>query len=433
MPTKTITIFAFLIFSLFVGAGNIFIPPMVGADNQTGTVLAILGFSLTAIGLPLFGLYAIKRSGNYQALMSYLPAWVMIGFITVIYINIGPLFAIPRTATVSFELGLPQLAGTDWRYAYSLIYFVISVLLALKSERLVQYLGRIVSPLLFLCVLTISWLVWFGPNEFQVAHFSKGTADNFWDGLLTGYLTMDGLVSIIFGTMILYAIKQSGEKQVNLVFNRSIITAASMMFVLYATLIVLGAKTAPGLPVGSEGKDALSAFIMNGFGKEGQFLISAIIMLACLTTAVGLLAACGAYFYELTKFRSYSFWLISTAVISALFSLGGLSTLLTVSVPVLYAVYPVLITALLLYIIHSFTSCSVFALRATFYSVTIFSVAQVIITLPYFSSTNIYSIVKGLPWQSQQLTWTLVFAASIIISEFIVNKLFFKRYIARAT
>ncbi|MFB8735465.1 branched-chain amino acid transport system II carrier protein [Bacillus sp. SL00103] len=59
----------------------------------------------------------------------------------ILYLSIGPFFAIPRTGTVSYEIGLaPFLSGTQatsWipLFIFTVVFFTISYLLALNPSK----------------------------------------------------------------------------------------------------------------------------------------------------------------------------------------------------------------------------------------------------------------------------------------------------------
>ena len=59
LRTRDIVALGFMTFALFLGAGNIIFPPMVGLAAGEHLVGATLGFLLTGVGLPLLGVVAL--------------------------------------------------------------------------------------------------------------------------------------------------------------------------------------------------------------------------------------------------------------------------------------------------------------------------------------------------------------------------------------
>ncbi|VTR34752.1 LIV-II [Serratia fonticola] len=112
LASKDILALGFMTFALFVGAGNIIFPPMVGLQSGEHVWTAAIGFLITAVGLPVLTVIALARvGGGVDALSSPIGRSAGLMLATVCYLAVGPLFATPRTATVSFEVGIAPLTG----------------------------------------------------------------------------------------------------------------------------------------------------------------------------------------------------------------------------------------------------------------------------------------------------------------------------------
>ncbi|MFP3422347.1 branched-chain amino acid transport system II carrier protein, partial [Bacillus sp. SIMBA_161] len=76
----------------------------------------------------------------------------------IVYLAIGPFFGIPRTATVAFEIGTApfltaQMASSFWSlFLFTIIFFVITVLFALNPTKLVDRIGKILTPILIVVI-----------------------------------------------------------------------------------------------------------------------------------------------------------------------------------------------------------------------------------------------------------------------------------------
>ncbi|MFP3360073.1 branched-chain amino acid transport system II carrier protein, partial [Planococcus sp. SIMBA_143] len=91
------------------------------------------------VGLPLVGVIAgsISQGGYRESLKVVHPAFAVI-FMVVIYLAIGPFFAIPRTATTAYEMSLmPFMDGTGWvsLLIFSIVFFTIVFLLSYNPSR----------------------------------------------------------------------------------------------------------------------------------------------------------------------------------------------------------------------------------------------------------------------------------------------------------
>ena len=56
--TKEIWIAGFALFSLFFGAGNLLLPPLLGYHAGENWFWVIIGFVITAVIIPIIGIYA---------------------------------------------------------------------------------------------------------------------------------------------------------------------------------------------------------------------------------------------------------------------------------------------------------------------------------------------------------------------------------------
>ena len=120
LRTRDIIALGFMTFALFIGAGNIIFPPIVAQQAGEHVWLAALGFLITAVGLPVITIMALSRvEGSIQILSSPLGKIASLILTVVCYLAVGPLFATPRTATVSYEMvSLPILAIPRAPYSF---------------------------------------------------------------------------------------------------------------------------------------------------------------------------------------------------------------------------------------------------------------------------------------------------------------------------
>lgn len=102
------------LFGMFFGAGNLIFPVHLGQMAGRNVLPAMIGFIITAVGIPIFGVAAIgaTHSDGLQTLSSKVGKGYGVFFTCLLYLTIGPLFAIPRCATTSFTTGVtPMLTG----------------------------------------------------------------------------------------------------------------------------------------------------------------------------------------------------------------------------------------------------------------------------------------------------------------------------------
>ncbi|WP_028303816.1 branched-chain amino acid transport system II carrier protein [Oceanospirillum maris] len=345
----------FMTFAFFLGAGNIIFPTMAGMLAGVEVVPTMLGFLLTAVGLPLLGLFAVAKAGGGISQMTKLlhPA-IGVVISVAIFIIIGPLIAAPRTSLVAFELGVKSFGEEPVvsQWVYSLAFFTLATVLALFPGKLMDSIGKILTPLLIVLLLALSISVMTASGGQVLPTDPSYTHAPFAKGILDGYSTMDALASIMFGMLIVDLLKRKGithpKTQYRYLIIAALIAAGGLAFV-YISLFFLGSSF--GFSGASSGGEILTAYVENQFGVLGLMVLAGVITLACLTTAIGLLSACSDYFSQLTPL-SYNTFVIINAVFCVMMANLELGVLIEMSIPVLVAVYPIAV-ALMLFSVFS--------------------------------------------------------------------------------
>ncbi|WP_058911513.1 branched-chain amino acid transporter carrier protein BrnQ [Entomohabitans teleogrylli] len=345
LKPRDILALGFMTFALFVGAGNIIFPPMVGLQAGEHVWWASLGFLITAVGLPVLTVVSLARVGGGMDLLST-PIGRYAGLLlaTVCYLAVGPLFATPRTATVSFEVGIAPLTGDGWLplFIYSLIYFVLVIGISLYPGKLLDTVGHFLAPIkiLALIVLAVAAIIWPAGGISTATEAYQNAA--FSNGFVNGYLTMDTLGALVFGIVIVNAARSRGVTEAHLLTRYTIwagLIAGVGLALLYLALFRIGSDSATLVEQSANGAAILHAYVQHTFGGAGSFLLAALIFLACMVTAVGLTCACAEFFaqYLPVSYRALVFILgLFSMVISNL----GLSQLIQISIPILTAIYP---------------------------------------------------------------------------------------------
>ncbi len=349
----------FMTFALFLGAGNIIFPPSAGMAAGEFIWRAALGFLLTGVGLPLLTVVALARvGGGMDRLTAPLGKFAGTVLAVAVYLAIGPLFATPRTAVVSFEMGIAPFSGNSGMplFIYTLVFFAAMLFLVLNPGQLVNRIGKFITPVLLAALLVLGGAAIFAPaGEVGAVNESYRGAPLI-KGFLEGYLTMDTLGALVFGIVIATAIRDRGVTEPTLVTRYSMIAgviAAIGLSLVYLALFYLGA-TSQGIAGGAEnGVQILTTYVQHTFGTPGSLLLAVVITLACLTTAVGLTTACGEFFSALLPV-SYRSVVIVFALFSLLVANQGLTQLISVSVPVLVGLYPLAIVLVALSLLDRF-------------------------------------------------------------------------------
>lgn len=363
----------FTLFSMFFGAGNLIFPPSLAAQAGVNTVEAISGFMVSAVGLPVFGVAAVALSGGLPKLADRVGPRFSFLFVLLIYLSIGPCLAIPRTASTSFEMTmLPlmeemgihlggQMAGISYQtvaqFFYSLLFFLVAMLLAFRPEKLTDRLGKILCPALLtlISVLFLGCLVWpMGQPGKAAEIYSSQPAVK---GFLDGYQTMDTIAALNFGIIIALNIQNRGVKQEAAVVRETVIAgmiAGVLMMAVYGILAYIGMPVGEKAGDGANGARILTFVAGSLFGNAGKMILGVIFFIACLNTCVGLLSCCSQYFTTILPKICYRAWVFLFAFISLFISSAGLDRILAFSLPVLNAIYPIAIVLIVLAFLHRF-------------------------------------------------------------------------------
>ncbi|TDM04215.1 branched-chain amino acid transport system II carrier protein [Macrococcus carouselicus] len=421
---KKVVVVGFMLFAIFFGAGNLIFPPKLGFISGEYFWPAIIGFIVTGVGIPLITIIAgsFDEGGYKAALKNVHPAFGVI-FLIAIYLTIGPLFAIPRTGATSYEMAVvPFIGGASKMslFIFTLIYFGISLWLAINPSKMVDRVGAILTPVLLVSIvlLVIRSLFIFSGHAHtptDTATFTSGTG-SFFTGFTEGYLTMDAIAAIAFSVIVLNAIKDKGfTKETGLMkptIAAALIAAAALGFI-YLTLGWIGNHyplTANQLAdIESNGLDIrtylLTHISHDAFGIYGKILIGLIVTLACLTTSIGLIVAVSEYFFEIFPRIPYKAYVVIFTIFSMLLANQGLNAVISKSVPVLMILYPIGMTLVLLVLLSKFIPTPRLSYQIAMALVTIVAILSVL------SSKDVgllhMPFMDHLPLKAQSMEWLL--------------------------
>lgn len=409
----------FMTFALFVGAGNIIFPPIVGLQSGPYVWLAALGFLVTAVGLPVLTVVALaKVGGSIDALSSPLGRFAGVLLAVVCYLAVGPLFATPRTATVSFTVGLAPLTGDGPLplLIYSVVYFSVVALVSLYPGRLLDTVGRFLAPLKILALAALGIVAFLHPAgpvgeataEYQAAPFSLG--------FINGYLTMDTLGALVFGIVIVNAIRSRGIESPRLVTRYAVIAgliAGIGLVLVYLSLFRLGSGSHIIAAGADNGAQVLHAYVQHTFGDLGSMFLAVLISLACLVTAVGLTCACAEYFNGLLPL-SYRTLVLLLAAFSLLVSNLGLTRLIAVSIPILTAIYPPCIVLVALSFVQGLWRSPVGVVAPVAVVSLLFGGIDAFKATPW--AEHLPVALANLPLSQQNLAWLIPSVATLAIA-----------------
>lgn len=306
---KNMMVISFMLFSLFFGAGNLIFPPFLGQNAGEHTFTAMAGFLLTAVVLPVLGVIVVARFDGLDKLSGKTGKRFAFIFTVLIYLSIGPGLGIPRAASVPFEIAVSPYLPNDanrvlWMVLYSALFFLVTLWLCLNPGKLVQRIGRVLTPslLILLVLLFISFVTKGNVNVAPTLDSYQSSA--FLKGFTEGYNTMDTIAALNFGlvistTLVSFGLNEKKDRITHTVYAG--IFAGSILAIVYMMLSYMGMCSSGVYAVQENGTWALRCIVQQVFGGRGAILLAAIFTLACLTTCVGLINSISQFFSILFK------------------------------------------------------------------------------------------------------------------------------------
>ena len=409
------------LFGMFFGAGNLIFPVHLGQLAGRQVLPAMLGFIITAVTIPILGVAAIgnTHSDGLQTLANKVGKGYGYVFTCLLYLTIGPFFAIPRCATTSFTTGIEPMLGEGSAAAalliFSAVFFALVLFFSLRPAGITTWIGKIINPvfLVFLALLVVSALLKPGAPASEVAPEAAYESGAFFSALIEGYGTMDAIAGLAFGIVVIDIIRSMGVQQDGAVAKdvlRSGLLTGLLMAFIYVITILMGAQSRGLFDTSDNGGIALAQIAEHYLGGAGSFVLAVTITAACLKTSIGLVTSCSDTFVRMfPKGPGYRTWAVIFSVFSFAVSNVGLSKIIEFSVPVLMFLYPLAITLIALALCGRLFEHD----RRVYVCVTAFTVAAALFdfvkTLP--ADLQIPGVValgeKILPWYSLNLGWVI--------------------------
>ena len=423
-----------LLFGIFFGAGNLIFPPALGVSAGENFWPAILGFVVSGVGIAIVTLIvgALNPNGYGAEMDEKISPLFSTTYLVLLYLSIGPLFAIPRTAATAFDIGVaPVVAGSSlpWLLIFTVIYFVCAFLLAVNPTKILNSVGKILTPIFALLIVI---LVILGVSKFNSTgeaaktYATSGLA--FGTGFIEGYNTLDALASVAFCIIAMSALKQLGFKDkkefLSSVWIAGIATGIGFS-ILYVGLGLLGNKFAVPADVLANPKVNKGAYVLSEsarqvFGNFGSVFLGIMVILTCFTTTVGLIVATSEFFNK--KFPQLSYKAYATLFTFVGFAIAnvGLQSVIQFSVPMLLFLYPITIALVLIVIVNKYVALSKLGMQLTMAVVTLISILSVVGST--FKVASLSGLIAKLPLAAQSLEWLVPAVICLVVAAVLPNR-----------
>lgn len=423
---KELFITSFGLFSLFFGAGNLLLPPLLGYNAADDWIWVAIGFIITAVVIPIIGILAHARLQGtlYDFGKKVSPKFSLI-YCILIY-SIAVAIPSPRTAAATHEIAIHPAFGTSPIYT-SIIYFTIVLVFVLNRSKILGIIGKFLTPLIVIMLLLVIGIGLYNTETLtNVSQLDTPLAT----GILEGYQTFDAIGAVVVGAVVIISINmrhQGSFEDKRKLIVKSGWLAGSGLFLIYAGLISIGAYYGSEININEElssdmqRANLLRSISIASLGSFGNTILSILISLACFTTAVGIIAGTADYFKGLCGDSQLVYILTATiaSVLGVIIGQLDFNSIIIVAVPVLLFIYPITIVLILLNVLpKQFSTPSVF--KAVVIVTFIFSIPDVIGFIT--PSNGLTQITQYIPLAEHSLGWIIPATATCIIASVLTKE-----------
>lgn len=396
----------FALFSMFFGAGNLMLPPLLGLKAGDAWFMVSLGFIISAVVIPLLGIVAHARlQGTMLDFAKKVSPIFSLVYCLVVYL-ISIALPSPRTASVTHEMAIQPFFGTS-SLVTSSVYFALVLLFVLNRSRILGLLGKFLSPIIFIVILSIICIGIFATLDPSIEPTSLGIP--LISGLLEGYQTFDAIGAVVVGGVIIISLKLKGEhnfeKNRGLIIRSGIVAGLGLL-IIYSGMIYNGALFSSEVAPEITRTALLSELSLKTLGNIGKTLLSILVALACFTTAVGIVTGTADFVKGVLgdSQRAYVITAVIGCVLGVVMGQFDVHHIIDVAVPALMLIYPITIILIVLNVLpDKFTSVLVF--RAVVISVILFSIPDFLASLGM--KEQMTTILDLLPFGEYSLGWLL--------------------------
>ena len=349
---KDVIVFGFALFAMFFGAGNLIFPPYLGIITGPEWLTAFGGFTFADAGLALLAVMATaKYDGNVIALFRRAGGKLAIVLGCADILCIGPFLAIPRTGATTYEMGIMPLLGNTIPIAvFAAIFFIITYVLTIKPSKVVDIVGRVLTPALLIALAVIIVKGVISPlGPIVEEPMIQGVVG---EGIAQGYQTMDAFAAIALASVLIVSLNEKGYNTVGdklKAIMKSGVLACVGLALVYGGLCFLGATVSTMYGVDAQQSQVIVNITEGLLGQTGKVILAVCVALACLTTSIGLTSATGQFFEKLSGGKlKYKTVVLAVCIFSACMASIGVGGIIKVASPVLSIVYPPTIVLVIL-------------------------------------------------------------------------------------
>lgn len=405
---KTTIIIGFALFASFFGAGNLIFPPSIGIAAGDKWPIAMVAFILAGIVLPICSFIVVSRGdGTEEGIARELGSRVSKVIIALIMICGSMIIVVPRTAAVTYEIGVTTFFPTFPKILTSVIFFAIVFFFSVNKSSVMDKVGKYLTPVLLvaMAIIVIKGIV--SPIAEPI---DLGVSGVFASSFIGAYQTLDAIGAIAFSGAIMATIIEKGycdrKSQRKMALSCAIVAGIGLLFI-YGGLCYVGATGSGKYPADMDTTELLLNLINDLMGHTGMQILAVAVAFACLTTAIGSAAGFGSFFDRLTNGKvPYKVNVVIICVAGILISILSVSQIVNMALPVLLTLYPVVISLILLGFVKSAVKTGRTGLYAGAVYAT-FAVSFLETLASYCGLTGLSAVIGSLPLAGYGFAWLI--------------------------
>lgn len=414
-------IVGFALFATFFGAGNLIFPPKIGLLSGASWEMGLLGLFCSGILLPVIAVIAVNNSGgDVKDILDPVAHWFYNMFYLIMVLMIAMTSTMPKLAATTYEMGITALTDKVPMSLSIVVFFIVIYFLARDPNSVVEKMGKYLTPILLIALLIIVVKGVLSPLGTPVP---TGIKKPFLDALMTGYNTGDLTLGLMCASLFFNALKDGSIPQ-NKVKQGIYITALVAIVgltVIYGGLLYMGATGHEFITPDMSMATSVIILVEQLLGKVGSGILAIIVILACLTTGVGIATIAGEFVQEISKGKiKYKAWIIVVCIIGIGLGILGVNKIVGYASFMFAVIYPICIVLTFLGLIKPLLSNDG-PFKGGVLLAAIFSILETVTNLG-IKMGFVETLLKAMPLSEYGFSWLVPSIVGMVVGWFIMNK-----------
>lgn len=419
--TKETLVAAFALFSLFFGAGNLILPPLLGFKSGGLWWLVALGFCISAVVIPILGILAHARlQGTLFDFAKKVSPTFSLLYSLLIYV-ISASLPSPRTAAVTHEMAIAPFFDIS-PFTTSIGYFALVFVFAVNRSKILNILGKLLTPAIILILLAIIGVTLF---SYDFLFGETVFTSPFSEGILEGYQTFDAIGAVVVGGVLIVSInlknREATYQEKKVLIRRAAYLAGTALALIYAGLILTASLLHAEFDTTISRTSLLQGISIASLGSIGNLFLSLLVGLACFTTAVGIVTGTADFIKSRIhdSKRAYFVTAFIGCILGVVMGQFKVDYIIAIALPALMFIYPITIVLILLNVIpERYASATLF--KAVVITTLLFSIPDFLNSIGWEAVLG--SLPTHIPLSQFSMGWVLPAVVIFVVVNLLERK-----------